>query len=180
MKRSVFSIGIVLLGLSLCFGFRMLAVAQQKTLNEEEAKAEVNSEPEDADLAADLKLIQGSWELQHGNKGGRPTTRSVKTITGNTETLRRFNAKTGKQVREHSVEIKLSKSGEVRVCTFFRVGGDAANGSSFVYRVDEENFYDIPGMLQGGEYRNYSDTPKVWHWKRIDDNVQAGLQQDSE
>ena len=129
---------------------------------------EATPPPEDPDLAADLKLIQGSWELQHGNKGvGRPTIRSVKTIQGNKETLRRFNTKTGKQVHEHSVEIKLSKSGAVRVCTFYAVGGNPDNGFSYIYKVDQENFFDIPGMLQDAEYRNYQETPKIWHWKRV-------------
>jgi hypothetical protein len=132
------------------------------------ANDEPSKKAEDPDLVADLKLIQGSWELQHGNEGkGRPTTRSVKTIEGNVETLRRYNAKTGKKTHEHSVEIKLSKSGEVRVCTFYAVGGSPENGLSFVYKVDAENYYDIPGLLQGREYRNYQQTPKIWHWKRI-------------
>lgn len=127
-----------------------------------------NQNDKDADLTADLELIQGSWELQHGNEGkGRPTTRSIKTIEGNKETLRRYNAKTGKKTHEHSMLIKLSKSGEVRVCTFYREGGSPENGASFVYKVDEENYYDVPGLLQGRDYRNYQETPTVWHWKRL-------------
>ena len=27
--------------------------------------------------------------------------------------------------------------------------------------------WDIPGILQGDEYRNYQQTPTIWHWKRI-------------
>jgi len=148
----------------------LMANAQEtNTKQDTEAIQPTNPKPAaDPDLVADLKLIQGSWELQHGNAGkGRPTTRSIKTIEGNKETLRRYNAATGKKNSEHSVEIKLSKSGEVRVCTFYRVGGSPDQGLSFVYKVDAENYYDIPGMLQGREYRNYQETPKVWHWKRL-------------
>jgi len=122
----------------------------------------------DQDLAADLKLLQGSWELVHGNEGkGRPTTRSVKTIVGNKETLRRYSVSTGKLGHEHSVEFKLTRSGGVRVMTFYRVGGSPEQGLSYVYKVDEDNFWDIPGLLQGGVYRNYQNNPTIWHWKRV-------------
>jgi hypothetical protein len=126
--------------------------------------------PADKVLAADLALLQGSWELLHGNEGkGEPNTRSVKTIEGNVETLRRYSIKTGKLNREHSVAFKLSKSGNVRVFTFYAVGSSPEYGASYVYKVDKNNFYDIPGLLHGDEYRNYQDQPKVWHWKRVVD-----------
>lgn len=135
-----------------------------------EKKANKTNMPieEDKELAADWKLLQGTWELLHGNEGkGRPTIRTLKTIEGNKETLRRFAVDTGKMVHEHSVELKLSKSGSVRVCTFYSVGGSPDNGMSFVYKVDEEHFWDIPGILQGDEYQNYQKEPTVWHWKRV-------------
>ena len=124
----------------------------------------------DKELAADLALLQGSWELLHGNEGkGPPNTRSVKTIEGTTETLRRYSVKSGKLKHEHSVEFKLSKSGNVRVFTFYAVGGSPENGLSYVYKVDKDNFFDIPGLLHGDQYRNYQSKPKVWHWKRVAD-----------
>lgn len=124
----------------------------------------------DKDIAADWKLLQGTWELIHGNEGkGRPTVRTLKTIEGNKETLRRYAIDTGKMVHEHSVELQLTKSGSVRVCTFYGVGGSPDDGQSFVYRVDKENFWDIPGVLQGDEYRNYQPEPTVWHWRRVDE-----------
>jgi len=125
----------------------------------------------DRELAADLELLQGSWELLHGNEGkGEPNTRSVKTIEGNTETLRRYSIKTGKLHREHSVDFKLSKSGNVHVLTFFIAGGSPEQGLSYVYKVDKDNFYDVPGLLHGDEYRNYQSQTRVWHWKRVPDN----------
>lgn len=134
----------------------------------------------DPELAADLKLLQGSWELHHGNEGkGRPNTRSVKTIEGNKETLRRYSVATGKLVREHSVEFKLSKSGSVHVMTFYREGGSPEQGFSYVYKVDEENFWDIPGLLQNGEYRNYQDQPTIWHWKKVKDDKAAPAKSDN-
>ena len=125
---------------------------------------------DDKDLAADLALLQGSWELLHGNEGkGEPNTRSVKTIEGNTETLRRYSIKTGKLGHEHSVEFRLSKTGSVRVLTFYAVGDSPENGLSYIYKVDKDNFYDVPGLLQGDQYHNYQSQPKVWHWKRVVD-----------
>ena len=123
------------------------------------------------DLAADLASLQGSWELLHGNQGKQPpNTRSVKTITGNTETLRRYSIETGKLKHEHSAEFKLSTSGSVRVFTFYAPGGSPEDGLSYIYRIDQDDFYDIPGMLHGNKYRNYSRKPQVWHWKRIADS----------
>ena len=121
-------------------------------------------------LAEDLKLLQGKWEQLHGNDGaGGPTLYSVKEIAGNRETLRRYDAKTGKKIHEHEVEFILSTSGDVRVFTFYGVGGDPKQGLSFIYKVDAENFYDVPGLLKGDAYRNYQDAPTVWRWKRIED-----------
>ena len=133
-------------------GLGRLAAAQDKA-------------PNDDPLAQDFKLLQGKWELLHGNGG--PTLRSVKEIEGNRETLRRYDAKSGTLIREHTVEFVLSRSGDVRVFTFYSVGGDAKQGQSFVYKVDGQSFYDIPGLLQGDNYRNYQESPIVWHWKKV-------------
>ena len=71
--------------------------------------------PDDDPLAQDLKLLQGKWELLHGkDAAGAPTLRSVKEIERNRETLRRYDAKSGKLTREHTVEFSLSRSGDVR------------------------------------------------------------------
>jgi hypothetical protein len=127
-----------------------------------------DAQPQGDPLAEDLKLLQGHWEMLHGNEGkGPPTVRSVKEIRGNRETLRRYNLATGELLREHTVEFALSASGDVRVFTFYGVGGDPKQGLSFVYKIDGDNFYDVPGLLQGGEYRNYQASPTVWRWKRI-------------
>lgn len=124
--------------------------------------------PDDDPLVQDLKLLQGKWELLHGkDETGAPTLRSVKEIERNRETLRRYDAKSGKLTREHTVEFNLSRSGDVRVFTFYSVGGDPKQGQSFVYKVDSESFYDVFGLLQGDKYRNYQESPTVWHWKKV-------------
>ena len=129
------------------------------------ASATAQEDAQDKDLVADLKLLQGRWELKVGD------TRSVKTIEGNKETVRRYDAKTGELRREHSVTFKLSKSGDVRVFTFF--GRPGGRGRSFVYKVDKDNFWDVPGLLQGAELRNYRETPALWHWKRLPEKEES-------
>ena len=127
-----------------------------------------DKKPADDVLAQDLKLLQGKWEMLHVlDEAGEPKLRSVKEIEGNRETLRRYDVKTGKLLREHTVEFTLARSGEVRVFTFYAVGGDPKQGQSFIYKVDGEYFYDVPGLLQGDTYRNYQESPSVWRWKKV-------------
>lgn len=121
------------------------------------------------ELAADLQLLQGSWELVATPEGqASPAVRSIKTIDGNRETVRRYRLPSGELATEQTVEFTLGKSGDVRVFTFFPVGGTAAEGKSYVYRVDDDCFYDVPGLLDDKRYDNYQVLPKVWRWKRID------------
>ncbi len=142
-----------------------LLLAALSVMSDAQEKGAVEKE-----LQVDLKLLQGTWELHHGGKG-KPTTRSIKTIVGNRETLTRFSLATGKKIHEHSVEFRVTKSGDIRVMTFFGVGGNPDNGLSYVYKVDEQNFWDIPGLLQGNDYRNYQNEPTIWHWKRVKEPV---------
>src|SRR5205814_159749 len=96
--------------------FLSFVVATTTVVRSDEKKP---SSTNDKDLAADLKLLQGSWEISFGNDGsGKPTVQMVKTIEGNTETLRVVNVKTGEVRRESVADFKLSKSGGVRVFTF--------------------------------------------------------------
>lgn len=123
----------------------------------------------------DLKLLQGSWELHHGNEGkGAPTLRSVKTIVGNRETLRRYSIPTGEMLSERTTEFELNKSGSVRVFTFHPVGAEPKSGFSYVYKVSNNEFYDVTGLLHGTEYRDYSDAPSIWRWTRVIERAADG------
>ena len=46
-------------------------------------------------------------------------------------------------------------------------GGEANAEYSFVYRIVNDEFYDITGLLHGTEYRDYSQTPAMWRWTRV-------------
>lgn len=123
---------------------------------------------DDPSIADDLEQLQGTWELRHGNEGrGLPTIRSVKTITGNRETLRRYSIETGEMMSEKTVEFELHDAEPVRVFTFFPVNSPKKVGYSFIYKVEKDDLYDITGLLHGTEYRDYSTVPTMWRWKRI-------------
>lgn len=123
---------------------------------------------DDAELARDLELLQGKWEMRHGRDAtGKPTILSIRTITDNTETVERFDLRTGEMKHRHTVQFQLSKSGAARVFTFYVVGSTPSRGASAIYKVDKENLWDVPGLLQGDNYRNYQAKPMFWHWKRV-------------
>ena len=135
---------------------------------------------DDKDLAADLKLLQGSWEQTFGNDGtGKPTIRLVKTIDGNTETRREYLLKTGEVRNETIADFKLSKSGDVRVFTFHFRGTPDDQNLSYVYSVDKNIFYDVPGLLHS-EYRNYRTPPQIYRWKRVSKKEAEGPKEKNE
>ncbi len=126
----------------------------------------------DPELINDLKQMQGTWELYHGNEhNGAPNTHSVKTIEGNRETLRRYTMQ-GKLVREHSVEFILEKDGDFKIFTFYPVGGKPEQGYSFLYRVQGDRFFDVPGLFAGKKHRNYLKEPAFWVWHRVKEEDQ--------
>lgn len=141
------------------------------------AEAQKPAAVDDKDLATDLKLLQGSWEQTFGNDGtGKPTIRLVKTIEGNTETRREYTIKTGELRSELVADFKLSKSGDVRVFTFHFRGTPPEQNLSYVYVVDQRNFYDVPGLLHT-EYHNYRTPPQVYRWRRV---IQKAIDQPAE
>lgn len=111
--------------------------------------------PKDPDLEKDRKNLQGVWE-----RG-----RQVKVIKGNLETLTNLDG-TGKVKHRHTVEFKLEKSGEVKIFTFGPVGklDDKKQTISYVYRLDGDIFYDVPGLIP--TRRSYSETPAIYEWYR--------------
>ncbi|MEQ9067849.1 MAG: hypothetical protein RLO18_14050, partial [Gimesia chilikensis] len=148
-----------------CLGLALLTVAPLAVQADEEPRTSKN----DPELQEDLKKLQGTWELYHGNElKGAPNTRSVKMIEGNIETMRRYNLQ-GKLAREWQVEFILQKDGDLKIFTFYPVGGKPGQGASFLYRIQGDRFFDVPGMFTGEKYRNYLREPAFWVWNRVKD-----------
>lgn len=124
----------------------------------------------DKELAADLVLLQGTWTMDHGGGGkGPPDTRSIKTIEGNKETVKRFDITTGKLKHEHTVNFILSKSGGARVFTFYPDGGTPEDGLSYVYKLQDKLFIEVAGLLDDKAFKNFYPRFGVWRWKRVED-----------
>ncbi|MEQ8784986.1 MAG: hypothetical protein RIC55_01750 [Pirellulaceae bacterium] len=126
----------------------------------------------DKDLTNDLALLQGTWTIDHGNP---PDTRSIKTIEGNRETLQRYDIKSGMLKGERSVEFALSKSGSLRVFTFYPAGGSLEEGASHVYKIEDETLIEVTGLLEDGDYRDSQPGFGVSRWKHVDDKDAARL-----
>ena len=120
-------------------------------------------------IAKDLKLYQGTWELLP-TAANSLKYRSVKTIKGNTSTIRRYDIDTGELVREHTSTFELLIDGGVRV-NRFRIGTGRGRGFAYIYKVDDQYFYEATGLLQKDEYRTYTREPKLFRWKRTADSA---------
>lgn len=121
----------------------------------------------DKELSADLALLQGKWEMKHGSKDKvSPTTHSIKTIEGNKENIQRFDIATGKMIGERTVEFALGKSGSLRTYTFFPVGGARSEGTTHVYKIENETLFEVTGLLQGTGKEKLPSRFTVSRWKR--------------
>jgi hypothetical protein len=79
----------------------------------------------------------------------------------------------GNIVEAHTAEYKLEKRGPVRVFSFFNLtmiagvnkGHTQPGTSSFIYRVDDNNFVEVWGLLEGD-----TGPPRMLIWRRLKDN----------
>lgn len=111
----------------------------------------------DDDLAEDLKVLQGKWQLV-GNR--IPGQSSVRTVIGDQQELIQFDVKTGETVQRIAGTIVLGKFGSGRV---FRMA-DQKDGDGFIYHLDGDDLFEIAGILTPHELG-----PQVWRWKRVRD-----------
>jgi len=125
----------------------------------------------DKPQSEDLQRVQGKWELvvsQDLKENG--VRRAVKEIKGSRETVT-FWGDDGKVLRAHTVEIKVTKNGDLHVFTYSNMevidgqekGAKQAGPNSYVYRADDEAFYEILGLLPGEEKQPVI----VREWKRV-------------
>ena len=121
----------------------------------------------DADsMTTELARLQGSWQFVIDVNG--QTIRSVKTIEGNRETVRRYDAKTERLLDEHKAEFELSKSGDVKVLTFRFATEPNSAGLSYVYKIDGKYLFEITGILTENRYKNNVSTPRLFRWERLE------------
>lgn len=126
--------------------------------------------PAEEELAADLALLQGRWEMKHGRAGDlSPTTHSIKTIDGNKKTIQRFDITSGKLIGERTADFVLGKSGSLRTYTFSSACGALSEGTTHVYKIEEETLIEVTGLLQhsvDGDARKLPAGFAVSRWKR--------------
>jgi len=124
----------------------------------------------------ELNPLQGQWEREltpEDLKAG--LRRAVKEIKGNKETVT-FYGEDNKLLRRHTVDFKLEKNGDIRVFTYFNMevtDGDGKGNKrndpvSYVYRVYEDRFFEVTGLLPGQEQQAVT----VFLWKRLKKETQ--------
>lgn len=102
--------------------------------------------------AGDLESLQGQWEMSFQQQG-RPL-RVVKTIEGNRETVDVFDGE--KLLKQHVVEFELETTDRVKIFTY-RHGrvtrghgtGQQVPDGSFIYRLSEDRWIGVYGVLRG-------------------------------
>jgi hypothetical protein len=109
-------------------------------------------------LKKDAEALQGRWErvlTTDTNNALGKAKRAVKEIKGNRETVTWYGDN-DEVIRCHRVTFKLSESGKVRVFTYsdMEVRDETGNWTkvaatgSYVYRIDNDQFYEANGFLQ--------------------------------
>ena len=125
----------------------------------------------DKPQSQDLQRVQGKWELvvaQDLKESG--VRRAVKEIKGSRETVT-FYGDEGKVLRAHTVDVKLTRHGDLHVFTYSNMevidgaekGAKEAGPYSYVYRADDEAFYEVVGLFPGEEKQPVI----VRQWKHV-------------
>jgi hypothetical protein len=123
-----------------------------------------------ASRGGDSTQLQGIWEQQP--EEGRPATprqRVVKEVKGEAETVTTYGPD-GKVLHAQTARIRVGRSGRVPVYTFYdrRITAGPESGRtdaaprSFVYRLRNDEFDEVWGLLPGQEQREVV----VKRWRR--------------
>lgn len=121
-----------------------------------------------ADNPDDLKCVMGRWERTFTNPAGTQF-RVIKDVFENHDTVTTYDD-VGNVVTAHRSEFKIEKRGPVRVFSFFNSvvtagpdkGAQHFETNSYIYRVDDEAFIEVWGMLDGDP-----NPVRVLGWKRV-------------
>jgi hypothetical protein len=112
--------------------------------------------------------VEGKWERRYKDEAGN-SFHVVKQHQDGQTTLTTYNEK-GEVVSQHKSQYKLRKTDEVRVFTYSNIevtegpakGQKSAGPFSYVYRIQDDSFYEVWGVLQGD-----SSTPTIIVWTRV-------------
>jgi len=119
------------------------------------------------DNADEMKRLEGRYERTYANQAGT-WFRVTKDIAGDQETVTHYDD-VGNVVVANTATIKVEKRGPVRVFSFFNVvvtagpdkGEQHFQTVSYIYRVNDESFVEVWGMLEGDP-----NPPQIMSWKR--------------
>lgn len=115
----------------------------------------------------DAASVQGRWQRLTKDSQGR-TVRFEKEHRGRKTILTAFD-EAGAVAYSHTSEFELSRSGKVRVFTYFNlvVAGTKPAGAeerrSYIYKVEGDRFFEVQGLLIGQE----KDEPVFLVWDRM-------------
>lgn len=115
------------------------------------------------------KAVQGKW-VRHLNTATGPV-KVVKEHNGQRTIVTGYNDKLN-VIYSHESEFKVEQSGKVRIFTYFNrtitagpnAGQKIKEPVSFVYRVAENRFIEVLGVLDGD-----TNAPNMIIWDRIKD-----------
>ena len=128
----------------------------------------------------DLAQVQGRWEREEPDGSDASYKRATKEVSGTKETVTYFDGD-GKIVRQHKVDFKLSKAGDVNIFTYTnweategpQKGTKLPGSASYIYRVSEKQFREVWGFLPGQEHRR--TVLHIWKKSESDREAAAGL-----
>lgn len=113
------------------------------------------------------KAVQGKWVRHHTTANG--PIKIVKEHKAQNTIMTAYDAQ-GNVIYSHESEFKIEQSGKVRIFTFFNrtitagpnVGQKTKESVSFVYRVVENRFIEVHGVLDGD-----TNAPNMIIWERL-------------
>ncbi len=152
-----------------------IALALVGAVEADHAPAIAQPKTEVEQLAEDLELLQGAWEMvEKTDEEAAPHRTALKEVTGKVERITRFDAE-GNVTWVHTVDFRLDRGpGPSRVFTFSNVkflegrlkGKTSSETTSYLYQVDQENMIEAWGMLTGDK-----DQPvEINRWTRVNED----------
>lgn len=120
------------------------------------------------DKADELKRVMGRWERTFNNPAGTQF-RVIKDVFEDHDTVVTYDD-VGNVVTAHRSDFKIEKRGPVRVFSFFNSvvtagpdkGAQHFETNSYIYRVEDDSFIEVWGMLDGDP-----NPVRVLGWKRV-------------